>query len=443
LRLPAFTIITATYPLDSRQTIKMSEQVEAPQFYRIGTAGKEWGEVEKAAWLADAGQVKRAYAEEVLEKLEPLKEQFDVEQYGALSLEATRYPLYSIKTRGWVEGRPTVLITGGVHGYETSGVQGALLFLQTKAVEYSSKFNILVVPCVSPWGYECIQRWNPNAEDPNRGFYPDSSREECAAVMKLVESCGGADRFSVHLDLHETTDTDETEFRPAKAARDGLPHSDGTIPDGFYLVADSENKQEEWHKAMIDAVRKVTHIAPADEANAICGEVITQEGVIAVPANKLFLCSSVTNAAYRTTTEVYPDSPKANNDICNKAQVACITSALDFVSAAATGVPAAATAAAAAPAAAVAVAEDEEDEEEDDQGDDLFRSMLDGDFDDEDDDDDFEMDDAKLAKLAAEEAADTATAEDLAHEAEAEAGAKRPAGGGGGAAAGKKAKTLA
>lgn len=73
----------------------------------------------------------------------------------------------------------------------------------------------------------------------------------------------------------------------------------------------------------------------------------------------------------------YPDSPKANNDICNKAQVACITSALDFVSAAATGVPAAATAAAAAPAAAVA--EDEEDEEEDDQGDDLFRSMLDGD----------------------------------------------------------------
>ena len=37
-----------------------------------------------------------------------------------------------------------------------------------------------------------------------------------AAVMKLVESCGGADRFSVHLDLHETTDTDETEFRPVR-----------------------------------------------------------------------------------------------------------------------------------------------------------------------------------------------------------------------------------
>ena len=47
-------------------------------FYRIGEAGKKWGESEKAAWLADAGAVKhRSYAEHVLTKLEPLKEQFD------------------------------------------------------------------------------------------------------------------------------------------------------------------------------------------------------------------------------------------------------------------------------------------------------------------------------------------------------------------------------
>ena len=45
-----------------------------------------------------------------------------------------------------------MLITGGVHGYEMSGVQGAILFLQTKALEYASKYNIVVAPCVSPWG---------------------------------------------------------------------------------------------------------------------------------------------------------------------------------------------------------------------------------------------------------------------------------------------------
>ena len=31
----------------------------------------------------------------------------------------------------------------------------------------------------------------------------------------------GVGTWMVHVDLHETTDTDETEFRPAKAARDG------------------------------------------------------------------------------------------------------------------------------------------------------------------------------------------------------------------------------
>jgi hypothetical protein len=47
-------------------------------------------------------------------------------------------------------------VTGGVHGYETSGVEGALLFLETKAEAYSKDFNILVAPCISPWGYERI-----------------------------------------------------------------------------------------------------------------------------------------------------------------------------------------------------------------------------------------------------------------------------------------------
>ena len=46
--------------------------------------------------------------------------------------------------------------------------------------------------------------------------------------------------FTAHVDLHETTDTDESEFRPARASRDGENWSPGYIPDGFYLVAVSE-----------------------------------------------------------------------------------------------------------------------------------------------------------------------------------------------------------
>jgi len=310
--------------------------------FPIGTPGKAWGDAERAEWLSSRS-IKRSYQDEVVAKLDALKERFDVQQYGALSHDKDRYPLFSVKTRNWDSSKQSVLVTGGVHGYEKSGVQGAILFLQNEAEKYSATFNILVAPCVSPWGYETIQRWNAQTVDPNRSFNPDgevvpgrsfnpeSATEESSALIPHIAALG-VKQWCCHIDLHETTDTDETEFRPAKAARDGVVHKPDSIPDGFYLVSDKTNPQTEWHKAMIDAVRKVTHIAPADAGGQIIGEEVVQEGVIAIPSPRTIgLCSGVTNATHATTTEVYPDSPKATEDQCNRAQVACITGGLDHI----------------------------------------------------------------------------------------------------------------
>jgi len=43
------------------------------------------------------------------------------------------------------------------------------------------------------------------------------------------------------------------------------------IPDGFYLVGNSENPQDEWSKAIIDSVRQVTHITKPDTKDEIIG----------------------------------------------------------------------------------------------------------------------------------------------------------------------------
>jgi len=40
----------------------------------------------------------------------------------------------------------------------------------------------------------------------------------------------------MHVDCHETTDTDETEYMPARAALNGALYKRCDIPDGFYLV---------------------------------------------------------------------------------------------------------------------------------------------------------------------------------------------------------------
>ncbi|HHF2961758.1 M14 family metallocarboxypeptidase [Vibrio alginolyticus] len=295
--------------------------------YPIGTPGQPWNEEERKAWLATQ-EVKRSYQDEVVSKIDALRERFDVEQYGALSYNEARFPLFCIKTRNWDSTKPVVLVTGGVHGYETSGVHGALKFVETEAERYAEHFNIVVAPCVSPWGYEVINRWNPNAIDPNRSFYKDSPAEESANLMKLVATLGDV---LMHIDLHETTDSDETEFRPALAARDGIEYIEGMIPDGFYTVGDSENPQPDFQKAVIESVAKVTHIAPADENGEIIGSPVVQFGVINYPMVKLGLCGGVTNCVYGTTTEVYPDSPTVTDEECNDAQVAAVVGGLNYV----------------------------------------------------------------------------------------------------------------
>lgn len=298
------------------------------QTYPIGTPGKKWGALEKADWLKRQS-IQRLYAEEVLSKLEALKGQFDVDKYGALSCSPDRYPLYFVKTRQWHPEKTSVLVTGGVHGYETSGVQGAIRFLETSARDYSAKFNIVVAPCVSPWGYETINRWNPVAIDPNRSFYADSPSEEATALMGFLSS-QKIDPV-MHIDLHETTETDNTEFRPALAARDALKHENWHIPDGFYTVGDIEKTTADFQKAIIMSVEKVTHIAPPDADGNIIGETLQQWGVINYAAWKLGLCMGFTDASYVTTTEMYPDSPVVNDEDCINAQVAAVTGGLDYI----------------------------------------------------------------------------------------------------------------
>mmetsp|Transcript_10392 Transcript_10392/g.15725 ORF Transcript_10392/g.15725 Transcript_10392/m.15725 type:complete len:404 (-) Transcript_10392:152-1363(-) len=347
----------------------------------IGTPGKPWGVEEVNLWRKTRVK-QRCYFEDIVPQIEALRQEpslaLDVIQYGTLDNNHSEtesessgdqnksFPLFAIMTKDWSNSKPNVFITGGVHGYETSGVEGALLFLRSKARQYSEHFNILVIPCVSPWGYERIQRWNAKGVDPNRSFNPEgeivegrsfnpeAATEESAALIRFMEyeigkkgddeADADADAddgkkeldWLCHVDLHETTDTDETEFRPAKNSRDGKDYESdkGEIPDGFYLVQDETSPMPGWFTAMIESVRKVTHIAPADADGKLIGEEVSQEGVVKIPNKKsLGLCAGVTNAPYRTTTEVYPDSKTGSctPEQCNQAQVACIEGALDYI----------------------------------------------------------------------------------------------------------------
>lgn len=293
--------------------------------YPIGTPGQKWGAAERAAWLAQQ-RVQRSYADDVLAQI-PSLTALSAETYGELAYPPGTYPLVGLRSRRWEPGRPVVLITGGVHGYETSGVHGALRFAAEHAARYAERVNVAIAPCVSPWGYETINRWNPDAVDPNRSFYAGSPAGECAALMRWIDALGGEIRM--HIDLHETTDTDNSEFRPAKAARDGETATMWDIPDGFYLVGHTEKPAPAFQQAIIASVRQVTHIAEADSEGRLIGVPLEQPGVVNYDAGTLGLCMGITAAPLTSTTEVYPDSPRTSPEACIRAQVAAAVGGLE------------------------------------------------------------------------------------------------------------------
>lgn len=287
-----------------------------------------WGQKEKDIWFKEQ-VIKRSYQDEVVPKINKLKESFEVSKYGALSIDPNKYPIFLIKTKNFDPSKKTVLITGGVHGYETSGVHGALLFMEKYVTNYAKDFNFVCAPCISPWAYETINRWNNLAIDPNRSFYQDSPSEECRLFLNAMSEFK-IEPFA-HFDLHETTDTDNTIFRIALEKRDAKKQEFSEIPDGFYVVGNTHKIEKGFQKAVIDSVKKVTHIAPADERGMLLGSKLEDEGVINYDMKKLFLCGGFSDASYSTTTEVYPDSPKVTDENCNQAQVAAICGGLDYI----------------------------------------------------------------------------------------------------------------
>ncbi|MET1255177.1 M14 family metallopeptidase [Aliikangiella maris] len=287
----------------------------------------QWGDKERQDWFQKQ-VIKRSYQDEVVSKIKTLTDKFEIIQYGSLSCNPEQYPLFAIKSLNWDANKPTILVTGGVHGYETSGVHGALGFAEQKALQYPH-YNFVITPCISPWGYETINRWNNLAIDPNRSFYQNSPAEESANLMAFIQSLNT--EFLMHIDLHETTDTDNQIFLPALAARDGVKPTIWEIPDGFYVVGDAENPADEFQKAIIQSVENVTHIAPSDNNNRIIGEPVSQHGVINYMAQKLFLCMGFTGAKYCSTTEVYPDSPKVTPQECIDAQIAAVIGGLNYL----------------------------------------------------------------------------------------------------------------
>lgn len=291
-----------------------------------------------------AGGKVRSYHDDVVARLEALPSRtHTVRQYGTVSSGgAQTYPVFKV-TVGECKDNPDVLLMGGVHGYEPSGIQASLRFLEEEAVDRSKDFNIIDYVCVSPWAYEYNQRWNWQAEDPNRlftrnrpdvkaGIHRTLDIDECRNVMDDVEKADK--RYLLAIDKHETSDMDIA-LRLDRIARYGMPHDPDykIIPQGYYLTLSEPNEMERWHtmsfgSAIIDEVAKVSPIVTEE----FVMKKKNHGGIIFPPAadglSRTFLAA---HSRYVAITEVYPDHPRMNPEKAVQAQLASIRGGLDFV----------------------------------------------------------------------------------------------------------------
>jgi len=164
-----------------------------------------------------------------------------------------------------------VLISAGIHGDEPAGVETVCSFVERKEYfKFLPDWEITLVPCVNPFGYEANTRFNHEGVDLNREFKSPSPPREVVLAQKLFDS-----RFDLTLELHEDVDSSgyylfhssADGFRPAlvpgilnnvktvmpinlDSEIDGIPAKDGDIERVCV-----DNKMDWWPMALYSLSR--------------------------------------------------------------------------------------------------------------------------------------------------------------------------------------------
>jgi protein MpaA len=96
-----------------------------------------------------------------------------------------------------------VLISAGIHGDEPAGVETISSFIETNVYrEYLQEWEMTLVPCINPFGYEANIRTNHEGLDLNRKFKSTDLPREVIFAQNLFDS-----PFDLTIELHEDVDS--------------------------------------------------------------------------------------------------------------------------------------------------------------------------------------------------------------------------------------------
>lgn len=296
---------------------------------------KAWSSQKRLHWYFDmlAKGQQRDYQKDVVSRLKKLpNDKMRLIQYGHLTEDGAQYPLYYVQIGEPKNGKPNILYTAGVHGYEPSSIEAALHFLENDVESYSEESNLRIYPCISPWAYEFNHRWNAFAHDPNRLFSKNKEwADECRWFMQSLEV--SKFKFDIALDGHETPDRD-VDLRKSRASRYGTKLEDywRDVPQGSYLMISTPKKnisrlRMAFGDAIIDAIAHTSPIAPEE---MVLGSLNLNGVTVSKPVEGTMRWYLERHAAHVGITEIYPDHHEMGKDKAIQTQLAALKSGINF-----------------------------------------------------------------------------------------------------------------
>lgn len=114
--------------------------------------------------------------------------------------EADGYPVFAARSRRPGTGAPPLYVSAGIHGDEPAGTEALAAWVERRAGELAGK-NLLLLPCLNPWGLENNSRLDSAGRDLNR-LFAGRSPEPIRSLKRRVRGA----RFAAALNLHEDYD---------------------------------------------------------------------------------------------------------------------------------------------------------------------------------------------------------------------------------------------
>ncbi|MEO6847135.1 MAG: M14 family metallocarboxypeptidase [Chthoniobacterales bacterium] len=114
--------------------------------------------------------------------------------------EAFDYPLYILESRHPDKSRPNMMLSAGIHGDEPAPPV-AILEWVTRNPKTVQKLNVVIFPCLNPWGIVNNNRMDAEGRDLNRTYHDDKVLQTLAHRKALANR-----RFAAALMLHEDYD---------------------------------------------------------------------------------------------------------------------------------------------------------------------------------------------------------------------------------------------